>query len=163
MKTPETDKLVEKSSAYLGGAYLAQDAIDLAKRLEVERDEWKKKYYDVADAVCRESHGVEDLCRQARELRKAAYDKDGTPWSTVSEWWRAKFEAAEKRMIELLEYESKHAEMRNALACLVCSGPSHPNEINLSPVKTERYFADVRRAQILILGDDNAKKAGLIR
>ena len=28
----------------------------------------KCKYYDVADAICRESSGPEDLCRQAREL-----------------------------------------------------------------------------------------------
>lgn len=68
MKTPETDELVEKSSAYLGGAYLTQDVIDLAKRLEIDRNEWRAK----------------------------ACDKDGTPWSTISEWWRAKFEAAER-------------------------------------------------------------------
>ena len=36
-------------------------------RAEVER--WKKRYYDVADAVCAESKDCEDLCRQARETR----------------------------------------------------------------------------------------------
>lgn len=132
------------------------------EELEAELKLWKKKYYDVADAITRESFGVEDLCRQVREIRKAAYASDGTPWSTISEWWRAKFEAAEARMMDLLGYETKHAEMRNALACLVCSGPAHPSEINLSPEKTERYFADVKRAQILILGEQNAKEAGLI-
>lgn len=128
-----------------------------------EEKGWKSKYMDVADAITRESHGVEDLCRQAREIRKAAYDKDGTPWSMVFEWWRAKFEAAEGRVMELLGLKSKHDDMRNALACLVCSGPSHPNEINLSPEKTERYFDDMRRAQILILGPENAKAAGLVQ
>jgi hypothetical protein len=32
--------------------------------------DYEKAYYDVADALCRESTGTEDLCRQARQLRK---------------------------------------------------------------------------------------------
>lgn len=31
--------------------------------------QWKKNYYDVADALTRESTGPEDLCKQARKLR----------------------------------------------------------------------------------------------
>lgn len=43
--------------------------LDALRLCEAERDEWRKKYFDVADAVCRESTGVEDLCKQARETR----------------------------------------------------------------------------------------------
>lgn len=39
------------------------------KSLQKELEEWKRKYYDVADAVTRESFGVEDLCAQARAIR----------------------------------------------------------------------------------------------
>jgi hypothetical protein len=38
--------------------------------LRTERDHWKKCYYDVADAVARESTSCEDLCRQATETRR---------------------------------------------------------------------------------------------
>jgi predicted butyrate kinase (DUF1464 family) len=36
-------------------------------------NEWEARYYDVADAICRESTGVEDLMRQARKLRDMAF------------------------------------------------------------------------------------------
>lgn len=70
VKTPSVDALIQKSSKYLGGAYLTQDVIDLAKALEVQRNKWMQNYYDVADAVCRESSGPKDLCRQARSIRR---------------------------------------------------------------------------------------------
>jgi BMFP domain-containing protein YqiC len=38
--------------------------------LTAEVEKWKGRYYDVADAVARESTGVEDLCRQARQTRE---------------------------------------------------------------------------------------------
>jgi len=39
------------------------------KSLQKQVEEWKKKYYDVADAITRESFGVDDLCKQARAIR----------------------------------------------------------------------------------------------
>lgn len=46
------------------------EALELEKsRLERENALWKKRYYDVADAITRESTGSDDLCRQAREIR----------------------------------------------------------------------------------------------
>lgn len=51
-------------------------ARDDIQRLESENaklrdtvEQWKCRFYDVADAICRESTGIEDLCRQARALR----------------------------------------------------------------------------------------------
>lgn len=40
-----------------------------AKYAKQEKD-WKSKYMDVADAITRESSGVEDLCAQARQIRR---------------------------------------------------------------------------------------------
>jgi hypothetical protein len=47
-----------------------KDARAEAARLADELKKWQKNYYDVADTICRESSGVEDLCRQARETRE---------------------------------------------------------------------------------------------
>ena len=85
--TPETDAHIvtvecEDSCCAiyvkLGGIETPEDLVpeSFARKLERERDEviaerdrWKKRYYDVADAVCAESKDCEDLCRQAREIR----------------------------------------------------------------------------------------------
>ena len=59
-------------------------ARDDIQRLESENaklrdtvEQWKCRYYDVADEICRESNGIEDLCRQARALRA---DKSRLDW-----------------------------------------------------------------------------------
>jgi BMFP domain-containing protein YqiC len=52
---------------YLRGHDDRQSEIDA---LTAEVEKWKGRYYDVADAVARESTGVEDLCRQARQTRE---------------------------------------------------------------------------------------------
>jgi hypothetical protein len=36
---------------------------------ERRAEEWKADYFALCDAVCRESTGVEDACRQARDTR----------------------------------------------------------------------------------------------
>jgi predicted nuclease with TOPRIM domain len=45
--------------------------------LRKDKARLESNYYDVADAITRESSGVEDLCKQARELRK---DKARLDW-----------------------------------------------------------------------------------
>ena len=39
------------------------------KSLQTELERWKHKYYEVADAITRESYGNDDLCAQARAIR----------------------------------------------------------------------------------------------
>jgi BMFP domain-containing protein YqiC len=58
---------VQDASTYLRGHDDRQPEIDA---LTAEVEKWKGRYYDVADAVARESTGVEDLCRQARQTRE---------------------------------------------------------------------------------------------
>lgn len=48
---------------------LVEQREELRGFVEAERDEARKNYFDLADAVCRESASVEDACRQARETR----------------------------------------------------------------------------------------------
>lgn len=45
-----------------------------ARQLERELAEAKRAYLDVADAVCRESTGPEDVCNKARDTRKQLQD-----------------------------------------------------------------------------------------
>jgi hypothetical protein len=70
--TPRTDAL--KLSDYATTLEEARGVIDRQETLiaELRRDKARleSNYYDVADAITRESSGVEDLCKQARELRK---------------------------------------------------------------------------------------------
>ncbi len=64
----------EKCPVANGESLLAVFAGGLERELtacRAEAEQWKKKYYDVADAITRESSGVEDLCQQARNLRTA--------------------------------------------------------------------------------------------
>ena len=49
----------------------------LIAELRREKARLESNYYDVADAITSESSGVEDLCKQARELRK---DKARLDW-----------------------------------------------------------------------------------
>jgi len=62
---------------------------EIAAGLVVLRKQWEKPYFDLADVVCRESTGVEDACRQARELR--ARLEHAEHWKaehlTVESWW----------------------------------------------------------------------------
>jgi len=55
------------ADAYLRGHDDRQSVIDA---LAAEVEKWKGQYYDVADAVARESTGVVDLCRKARQTRE---------------------------------------------------------------------------------------------
>ncbi len=73
--------LQEASAICYGSQIAARDAtirdlrIELEARgrtlleIEAEVQKWKGYYFDVADAVCRDSTGVEDVCRKARDLR----------------------------------------------------------------------------------------------
>lgn len=47
---------------------LAAENAELRKERDRAR-KWEKGYFDVADSICAESSGPEDLARQAREIR----------------------------------------------------------------------------------------------
>jgi BMFP domain-containing protein YqiC len=57
----------DTARAYLRGHDDRQSEIDA---LAAEVEKWKGQYYAVADAVARESTGVVDLCRKARQTRE---------------------------------------------------------------------------------------------
>ena len=54
--------------------------------LRAENATWKNAYYDVADAVARESTSTEDLCNQARNIRAENAKLRG--WLKESHWLR---------------------------------------------------------------------------
>jgi hypothetical protein len=56
-------------------------------------EQWKCRYYDVADAICRESNGPQDLCRQAWALRA---DKQRLDWLDQNMTAGASFETFQK-------------------------------------------------------------------
>lgn len=63
---------------------------------------WKNKYYDVADAITAESHGVEDLCNQARSIRAERDELSRQLTSAISDCMAAKSDAQRMRIcIEL--------------------------------------------------------------
>lgn len=66
--TPMTDAVVIHHTLAVTPEYSMLEVH--ARELERELEKWKRKYYDVADAITRESFGVEDLCAQARAIRE---------------------------------------------------------------------------------------------
>lgn len=95
--TPRTDDVVMQAVAQ--GMRLAPVA-ELARELERENaalrdviEQWKCRYYDVADAICRESNGPQDLCRQAWALRA---DKQRLDWMDQNMTAGASFETFQK-------------------------------------------------------------------
>ncbi len=78
-------------------------ARDDIQRLESENaklrdtvEQWKCRYYDVADAICRESNGIEDLCRQASALRA---DKSRLDWLDKNMTAGDSFQTFEKEVL----------------------------------------------------------------
>jgi len=77
--TPRTDaqplvKIYDRAGMPYGSELVSPDfARTLERELaakEAEVQVWQKRYYDVADCITRESFGVEDLCKQATQIRQ---------------------------------------------------------------------------------------------
>lgn len=65
-------------------------------------EKWKKKYYDVADAITRESTGVEDLCRQATDMRAELQRLREAAKEFIAEWYNH-FPSGEDEAMSKLE------------------------------------------------------------
>lgn len=97
-------KWLHERNAIKDWVVLTEQEVAAIKRelaaVSAERDQWKKNYYDVADAICRESTSTEDLCNKARLLRQQLADakRDGVRLDAIIKqasnrlgvgWWHS--------------------------------------------------------------------------